>query len=271
VLGEITGGDDCGDIVLSRFDPQGNLVSRVIDVRKSSQNIDVRIAVDSGENVVLIGDTYGEIEKNERLGNENTDVPLTDPQRNKRSIGVWFWDSSGTVTRKFIKIDKKHLGVEGVAFDANGDILVVGSTEGAFSCCTNNGGDDAFIMLLSRAGLGPTDPPAWVQMLGTPGNDSARGVATAPNGKFCIAGSTRGSLFATSAGGADAFLACYSGSARTIARQYGSPADEGGRDVAFDKYGDIFVAGDTTGRLGTASYGGFDIYVAKFSPGGNPQ
>jgi hypothetical protein len=263
--------NDCGDVVVSRFDPSGNPKPSYLDERKSSQGLATDIAVDSSGNVVLVASGWGDVQTNEMIGNENTDVPLTDPARYKQGMGIWYWDSTGSLTRKFVEIDKKDLIVNRVGFDSSQNIVASGHTEGAFGGFGNNGGFDAFLVRLPPSEVGSTNPPSVIDMFGGAGYDSVLGMAIAPDGKICVTGATTSSLFAPSAGAHDAYLACYSGGARVIARQFGSSAAEGGRDVAFDEYGDIFVSGDTKGKLGAASFGGFDVIVAKFSPGGNPQ
>ena len=80
---------------------------------------------------------------------------------------------------------------------------------------------------------------------------------------------------ATSAGGVDVFLLrLTSGGSAVWKRQFGGPANDQGNNVAFDKYGDVFVGGSTDGRLGTGlttGFGGYDLYLAKFSSGGTLQ
>jgi hypothetical protein len=221
--------NDCGDVVVTRFDPSGNpKLPSYIDERKSSQGLATYIAVDSNGNVVLVASSWGEVQTNEMIGNENTDVPLNDPGRYKQGMGIWYWDNSGSLTRKFVKLDKKDSIGNRVGFDPDQNIVASGHTEGAFSGFGNNGGFDAFLVRLPPSEVGTTNPVAVIDMFGGAGYDSVLGMAIAPDGKICVTGATTNSLFAPSAGAHDVYLACYSGGARVIARQFGSSAAEGG-------------------------------------------
>jgi len=52
-------------------------------------------------------------------------------------------------------------------------------------------------------------------------------------------------------------------------QQFGSNLDDIGRAVTVDSSGNIYITGSTGGNLGTISFGGLDVFLAKFDPTGN--
>ncbi|HEX5058637.1 MAG TPA: SBBP repeat-containing protein [Kofleriaceae bacterium] len=111
-----------------------------------------------------------------------------------------------------------------------------------------------------------------MRQLGTSADDIARGVAIDPNGNIYVAGTTRGNLDGTSAGGYDGFVAKYNGSgALQWVRQFGTTADEGGSGAIADPSGNVYVTGYTSGSLDGTNAGATDIYLVKYDTTGVKQ
>lgn len=109
----------------------------------------------------------------------------------------------------------------------------------------------------------------WKARLASDKVDAGRSVLLRPDGGVVVAGSTFGSLFASSRGATDGFLARLDASgARVGGVQFGSGVGQSD-DVlgaAIDKSGNVFVVGATTGALHGESRGTYDAFVAKYSP-----
>ncbi len=113
---------------------------------------------------------------------------------------------------------------------------------------------------------------SWSRQIGTIAYDDSTGVAADASGNAFIAGSTYGSLYGASAGGADAFLTKY-GSTGSVqwTRQLGTAGDEFGYSVAVDHSGNAFLAGSTTGGVYGTNFGGADAFLTKYDALGNVQ
>ena len=98
---------------------------------------------------------------------------------------VWTRYSGGTA------IDES----KGVACDSSGNIYVVGLTSGNFNGILNSGGNDAFIVKYSSSG-----DRLWTRLMGTAGNDEARGIAISASGFIYVTGHTTGNLNVTNLG-----------------------------------------------------------------------
>jgi hypothetical protein len=262
---------DCGDVVLSRFGPGGNLLYRRIEERKGWQ-LRSKVAVDTGGNVLLVAQTLGNVETDEVVGNEDPALSVNDPQRYKWGTGLFAFDqSSGDVrSHRYIKVDEEDLIASEVVFDGTGNATLAGYTTGAFPGFDNQGGADAVVIQVSSLGA-----PSWVRMFGTPATDSASGLCVLPSGDVYVTGNTGGSLFDASRGASDAFLMRLTQASTTVwSRQFGGPANDFGIAVAFDRNGSVFVAGGSDGKLApslTSGFGGLDAFAAKFSADGTSQ
>ena len=150
--------------------------------------------------------------------------------------------------------------VRGVAIARDGSIFVVGDTNGQLPNQTSAGGLDAFVMRLD-----PDGTVRWLRQFGTPGADTAIGVAVT-KGALYVAGATdRAFPGEANLGGFDTFLArlTLDGDFEWIT-QFGTT----GTDAAW-KVGvadsTVFVAGHTLGVFpGETALGQSDGFVAAF-------
>jgi hypothetical protein len=146
-----------------------------------------------------------------------------------------------------------------VATDGRGAIYVAGLTNGALAGA-NAGRGDAFLARYDSAGR-----RVWKRQLGPASDEEANGVAVDNAGAVYVAGSTYGALGGTTAGAVDAFVAKY-GTSGTLrwTRRLGTTTLDTARGVSVDSSGAAYIGGQTKGRLGGPSAGGFDAYLAKY-------
>lgn len=166
-----------------------------------------------------------------------------------------------------------------VAVDGDGNAYVAGSFQGdaTFGSETVSGGfgQNAFLAKYNSAGAlqwvrtgGGADAEALSVALDADGNPRITG--------FFTGTAAFGALSLTSAGASDVFVVAYdaSGAEQWATRAGGSAFGyqaEGGRGLAVDSNGDVYVAGNFVGwaDFGPStinSAGGQDIFVAKYSP-----
>ncbi len=154
----------------------------------------------------------------------------------------------------------------GVAADLSGAVYVAGFTSGSLGGSLNAGGDDAFLARFDSSGT-----LQWTALLGTPGEETASGVAVDPAGDVYVAGSTSAGLHDNpKMGGDDAFLAKYDSAG---VRQWTTLLGRGGNEVACslgsDGDGLIFVTGHTSGNLGSnTNAGDYDVFLVRYGPDG---
>ncbi|MEK7674326.1 MAG: SBBP repeat-containing protein, partial [Verrucomicrobiota bacterium] len=188
---------------------------------------------------------------------------------------------------------------KGVAVDAEGNILVIGTTRssgwvsGGFDVSLG-GTNDVFVVKLS-----PSGAHLWSTYLGGSKDDSAGGIAVDSAGSVLVTGYTQSDGWVS--GGYDASCGCGFNAIGTSGYSYGdafvvklSPSgthlwstyvggdynahttgsgDDAGTGIAVDKAGNVLVSGSTgssgwvSGGLDT-SYNASDGFVVKLSPNG---
>lgn len=209
------------------------------------------VATDTSGNIYVAGITQGDLDGN------------TNPSGLNDFFVVKF-DSAG------VKQWTRQLGSTGseeansVATDANGNVYVVGSTNGGLDGYTVVGADDLFIVKYNSAGV-----KQWSRELGSGQYEytSARGVATDTYGNVYVVGTTNGGLDGnTNNGGYDCFIVKYdSTGAKLWTRQFGSVDGDYAEAVATDASGNVYVAGETENALDGNTYAGnSDLFVVKF-------
>lgn len=154
-----------------------------------------------------------------------------------------------------------------VAVHANGDVAIAGQVGGALSGQTFAGGSyDGFIARYTTTGN-----LLWARLVGSPGNEIARGVGFDGNGNAYLIGYTEASFDGqTIAGGYDAFTTKFdAGGVKSWTRFFGDLASEyvhGGRT---DNSGNTYIGGYVDGALdGAANAGANDVFVIKVDANG---
>ena len=115
---------------------------------------------------------------------------------------------------------------------------------------------------------GPAGPEAgellWTLQFGTGEADEGSAVAVAGDGRIAVAGTTKGDLGGTNAGGWDAFARLLDADRNPAwTRQFGTADDDRATGVAFHPTGGLVVAGFTSGGLEGPNEGGFDGFVRR--------
>lgn len=165
----------------------------------------------------------------------------------------------------------------------DGGVYVTGFVSAGATCngrvLRNNGGRDMLLMRLTLNGSCD-----WAITAGGPGADEGRDLVVDSNGDVLVTGffsgianfnPLAGTALLNSRGGTDGFVARYGadGSFKSVT-QFGGTGDDVGGAIALQIGGDPVVAGSfsSTATFGVApvvllaSAGGFDYFVARFSP-----
>ena len=244
--GQPHAGDD--DAFVRSFDRDGQH-QRTAQFGTAGSDVCVDVAGDGDGNWVAVGFTAGSLDGQTHAGGPDAFV------RKLSAQGAVVWThqfGTGAADR-----------ASGVAIDANGDVLVVGTTSGALDGQAQVGASDAFLRRLDAGG-----DVLWTRQFGSAGADEAWGVAIDAAGHAVVAGTTSGSLAdGANFGGADAFVRAFDATGLTVwTRQFGSPQDDYAWGVAADASGGVLVAGSTAGALSGANRGGNDAFVRLLRP-----
>ena len=149
------------------------------------------MTVDSGDNVLMGGDTMG---------------ALTGSNAGDRDI--WFGKYSSSGTQEWImQIGTSSEDIlDGMTVDSGDNVLVGGYTEGAFPGFTNAGEYDIWFGKYSSSGT-----QVWIVQFGTSGNDYLKALTVDSGDTVLVGGYTYGALTGSSnAGGRDIWFAKYS-------------------------------------------------------------
>jgi hypothetical protein len=210
------------------------------------------IAVDTSRCAIyLAGDTFGTIGA-ASAGNRDAVVARYDT----RGVRIW--------AVQFGSADYDY--VEDVGVDANGDVFVLGRTDGTLpgSPVVNLGGSDLFLVKLDANGA-----IVWTRMFGSAGDEFPEDLAMTSTGDVYVTGFTDGVLTGGSAGGQDYFLGRYDTDGNLVMiTQRGSAGNDRAKAVAVGPSDNPYVAGDTDGDLEGVQAGNGDIFVAKYDPAG---
>lgn len=166
-----SGGDD---VFLSKYDASGNLVwQRMLGSSGSAEGYG--IAIDSQDNVVVVGQVDGELAGNDLFAGQD-------------SFAVKFDNSGDRLwTRQLDSLAQD--AATGVTIDGNDDIFISGYASGVFtSGQTHGGGRDAYVARLS----GDNGSLAAATQYGGAGNETASAVAMADDGNVLVAGEEDG-------------------------------------------------------------------------------
>jgi hypothetical protein len=245
--GELAGANQGeADVYLRKYDPNGHMVWTV-QFGTDGNDAGRAVATDADGNVVVAGTTAGALE-GDAFGEVDAFV-----RKHDGADGTELW------THQFgtMGIDEAM----GVAIDAEGNVIVVGSTSGALEG-ESFGETDGFVRTLD-----PDGEHLWTRQFGTSSEDEGRGVATDASGHIVVTGWTLGDLFGDNAGADDVFVLKLGAEGEIVwARQFGTDAIDRSRAVGTDGAGNAFVAGITRGALDGDSAGGFDVFVRKYGP-----
>jgi hypothetical protein len=152
----------------------------------------------------------------------------------------------------------------GVAVDSRGYVYITGYTEGKLGGQYYGGSYDAWVAKYS-----PSGKLLWKKQLGTPNEDTSFGIAVDNRGNVHITGYTYGKLGGKNHGFSDAWVAKYSPSGKLLwKKQLGTSEIDSSWGIATDSSGNVYLTGDTSGKLGDQRYGEGDAWVAKYDSSG---
>lgn len=237
------------DGFLIKFDGSGNVVwTRQFGTNANEDNRG--IAVDASGSAFVVGYTSGAFSGQMNAGSSDVFVIGFD----KDGFRLW--------TRQF-GTTSSDSGLT-IAADANGNLVVGGSTYGALQATAGNG--DAFVAKLD--GFGNI---LWTRQFGSGGIDVASSVAVSSKGEVFATGYVLGVLPGqTFVGKLDAYVVKFDGTGGLLwARQFGTDQDDYANAIAVDARGNAVVAGFTSGVFsGQTPLGGADAFVAKLDETG---
>lgn len=253
--------------------PSGDAIWARIHGDDTSQT-PTAVAVDPGGNTFITGLFSGAIEFGQQIlisaGSNDVFLSKLDPAGN----ALW--------SRQFG--DSFNQSPHGVATDSAGNVVVVGTFDGAIDLgdgpLQNQGARDGFVAKFDASG-----DLAWSNQIASQSPISVTDVAIDPSsGDVIVVGSFEGSIdygdgsiSSTGAGDRDAFIARLASStgASVWWRDYGDGADQQLNAVTIDPAGNIvaggyfsgtMVLGNTSLSSGTSAE---DIVVARFDSAGN--
>lgn len=211
-------------------------------------------AVATAGGIYAAGETYSSFGGNSHLG--GGDLFLT------------AYDATGGLrwVRQFGSADDELVG--GLSADVAGSVYVAGGTSGSLGGHAPAGLFDALVVKYDSAGQ-----RLWAWQLGSPEFEFARGVAALPGGGVYVVGGTYGSLDGNVSAGygeSDFFVSRVdAGGARVWTRQLGTPGYDEAVAVTVGASGDVYVAGVTSGSMGSGGpQGDTDVVLVKFDAAG---
>jgi hypothetical protein len=147
------------------------------------------------------------------------------------------------------------------AFDPEGDLWVVGSTNGALFGPLA-GAYDAFALRFD-----PEGETRWSLQDGTAGFDVYLGVAIDQEGYAVLAGATDAAWHGPHAGLTDAVAVKLDAAGGLVwAQQIGTPGWDEAYGIAVDGAGRSYLAGGTTGVIEGANAGSYDVFLIGLRP-----
>lgn len=179
---------------------------------------------------------------------------------------VWSFDMASW-TRQLGSVEHEFAYATGA--DADGNVYVVGSTQGALDSQGNAGFQDIFVIKYDAGGV-----QQWLRQLGTASDEQARALTVDADGNVYVAGYTEG-VFAgqRNAGYKDIFVIKYNASGvQQWLRQLGTVSNEQANALTTDADGNVYLAGYTEGAFdGQSNAGNKDIFVIKYDASGVQQ
>ncbi|MSZ04949.1 MAG: hypothetical protein F2934_10505 [Actinobacteria bacterium] len=253
--GDLTGpGANQGntDLWVARFDRNGN---RSWLAQYGTDQIDMvhNLAVSPAGAIHLVGETEGSL-------------PGTAANQGGFDFFVVSYDRSGNRQTNLQWGTPEADSLSGVAVGTGGELYVTGWTEGTLPEAVSAGGRDG---VLARIDLTPSPSFTWEHQIGSDLSDEWSDVVVRGTNVF-VTGSTVGSLAEPSAGGYDIINARYSTTGqRKWIDQVGSTQFDDSNAIAVSSRGDLYLAAQTEGVLGTATSGNADAVVLKYTASRN--
>ncbi len=236
-----------GDILLAKLDAADGSVTWQVQVGSPELDQPLAVAFDSNGDVIVVGYTNGVLDASEGAGTDGFAAKFDGDD------GTLLWLSQFG-TDAYDEIDS-------LAIDSNGDVFVVGYTEGVLGDTALGYGDVALGKL-----DGVDGHALWWTQFGGPGVDTPHDVEVDAAGDVLVAGVTEGEFEGHAPlGGSDGFVSKHDGTdGRALWVQLvGSTADDAVRALTVDEDGDFYAVGETEGDLDGPNAGMLDAFVSK--------
>lgn len=237
------------DVFLAKYDANGNQVW-VRQFGTSSWDNPVGIASDANGNTVLVGGTGGSFPTFTNAG--GYDVLLAKYDTNGNQLWLKQFGTSASDS------------ASGTTVDSQGNITIVGSTQGALPAQSNAGGSDVFVAKYDSGGN-----QLWLDQFGTTSNDYGVGITMDSAGDTTIVGGTLGAFPGhANAGNQDVVLAEYDPDGNQVwLREMGTSGVDIAVGIGTGANGSTIVGGYTNGAFpGDSNAGGQDAFLIDELP-----
>jgi hypothetical protein len=237
------------DAYLRKYDAAGNLVwSRLLGATDQASGF--AVAVDADDNVVIAGQTLGQLSETAYGGNYDSFVTKFN------SSGIEQW------TRQAAPYAND--GALALTTDTSGNVFIAGYTQGAIDgSATFGGATDGYVTKLDSSGN-----LQWNQQFGGTGSDRAAAITVDNAGNVFVAGSNDGSAVVRkyADAGTSASLT-WEADAGTL------NSDDAVTGIALGSDGAVYLSGNTSnaalnGTIVQAHNGGTDGFVTKIADAG---
>ncbi|MCC5898875.1 MAG: S8 family serine peptidase [Phormidium sp. BM_Day4_Bin.17] len=247
-----------GDGHLSKWDSNGNKIWKKFIGDADHHEFLHSLTADQYGNVYVAG--FKEI-----LGDNNSSNGLVIKYD---SDGQQIWTNkidSGTADR-----------AREIKLDSQGNVYVLGRTEGSLSGNSNSGGSDVFLIKYDSHGNHVWTEQLEAKVEESPGkyNSHRMGLVIDEHDNIYISGYTDGEFPGqTHSGGSDTFVARYNTEGSLVwLRQLGTEEDEVESGLVIDSDGNLNLIGRTRELWGDETQSGkhnYDVYITKLDPDGN--
>ena len=234
-------GDDGGDVFLTRWDSAGNFLGTQ-QFGTTALDRAASVVVDSQDNVIIAGSTEGAWPTRTNAGQGDAFVLRLDS------------DGSAAMTTQWGSVGDEQ--VAQMIRGRDGDMLVLGTTDGVVAGSASAGGRDVFLSKVDRTG-----EVLFSQQWGTTADDVAAALAQAPTGEIFAAITVN-----------DAEQGCVPGQALLLKwdedgtnpdpRLFDTCDEDRATALTVDPNGTVYLAGLTYGSFVNATNsGGSDIFM----------
>lgn len=199
---------------------------------------------------------------------------------NGKSIFVAKYDTTGKLTWSHLAGNSQGQSGHNIAVGANGDCYVSGYVSGTVTLNGHEFGSPTRVKDIFVARVNPDGKVLWATTAGGESDGLSTGVAVDVQGNCFLTGmftkkARFGNTTLVSAGEYDVFVARINADGKPAwAYSGGGENIDYGLGVATDQYGNCYITGEFTNDVNfmdkhLTGLGGRDLYVARFSPGGD--
>ncbi len=229
---EVAGIDSNGFVIPSDSDDENSEDSKSTTV--VYETTPVSVEVDAQGNSYVLGTTQGDF-GGQINGAKTSDVFLSKYD----SVGNLLWSRLVGASDEAEAFD--------LAIDNNDNVFIAGKTNEELIASDVFSGTDSFVTKYSNSG-----EELWTKQLDTIATDQASGLTVDDNGDVYLTGQVAGrfDITTTNNGGTDAIVVKLGGTSGITLEttQYGSAANDYGREIAIASDGNILVVGEEDGN-----------------------